>query len=56
MQTLLKTVWRFFKKLKTEPPYNPSSNFTPEYYLKETKTIIQKDTSTPTFTEAYLQK
>ena len=39
---------RFFKKLKTEPPYSPaisSLNISP----KETKTLIKKDICTPIF-------
>ena len=42
---------RFLKKLKTELPYDPAIPLL-GIYLRKTKTIIQKDTCTPTFTAA----
>ena len=48
VQPLWKTVWKFLKKLKIEPPYDaaiPLSIYTE-------KTITQKDTCTPTFNAA----
>ena len=47
----MKTVWRFFKKLKIELPYDPGIPLL-GIYLKNTKTLIQKDTCTPLFTAA----
>ena len=44
---LWKTVWRFVKKLKTELPYDPAVPL-PGIYPE--KTLIQRDTRTPTFT------
>ena len=35
-----KSVWRFLKKLKIEPPYDPVVPFL-DTYLKETKILIQ---------------
>ena len=48
IRPLWKTVWRFFKKVKTELPYDPAIplGIYPE------KAIIQKDTCTPMFTAA----
>ena len=49
IQPLWRTVWRFLKKLKIDLPYDlaiPLLGIYPE------KTIIQKDTCTPTFTAA----
>jgi len=47
IQPLWRTIWSSLKKLKTTIwPRNPSSGHTPE------KTIIQKVTCTPVFTEA----
>ena len=46
-----KTVWRFLKKLKMELPYglaNPLLGI----YLKEEKTLIQKDVCAPLFIAA----
>ena len=44
-----RTVWPFFKKLKTELPYDPAI---PLLGIYPEKTIIQKDTYTPMFTAA----
>ena len=44
---LLKTVWRLLKKLKTDLPYDPAI---PLLGIYPDKTIIQKDSCTPTFT------
>ena len=49
IQPLWRTVWRFLKKLKIELPYDPAI---PLLGIYPEKTIIQKDTCTPTFTEA----
>ena len=48
MQPLWRTVWRFLKKLKIELPYDPAIPFLGIY---PDKTIIQKDTCTPTSTD-----
>ena len=39
MQPLWKTVWRFFKKLKIEIPYNPAISLL-GIYLKKIKMVI----------------
>ena len=49
IQPLWRRVWRFLKKLKIEPPYDPAIPILGTY-LK--KTLIQKDTCTPMFTAA----
>ena len=49
VQPLWKTVWRFFKKLKTELPYDPAI---PLLGIYPEKTVICKDTCTPMFTAA----
>ena len=46
---LQRTVWRFFKKLKIEPPDDPASPFLGIY---PEKTILRKDTCNPVFTAA----
>ena len=51
LQPLWKTIWKFIKKLKIEPPYDPAIPLL-GIYLKKIKTLIQKDTCTPTFTPA----
>ena len=48
IQTLWKTVWRFFKKLKIELPCDPSI-LVLSIYLKKMKTLIRKDIGTPMF-------
>ena len=49
VQPLWRTVWRFFKKLKIELPYNPA--ISPLGMYPE-KTIVWKDTITPKFIAA----
>ena len=49
MQSLWKTVWRFFRKLKIELPYDPAIPLLGTY---PDKTIIQKDTCTHMFIAA----
>ena len=49
IQSLWKTVWRFFKKLGIKPPYDPGFPLL-GIYLEETN--IEKDTCIPLFTEA----
>ena len=51
VQSLWRTVWRFFKKLKIELPYDPAIPLL-GIYLKKTKTLIQKDMYTPVFIAA----
>ena len=53
IQPLWRTVWRFFKKLKTELLYG-SAIPPPGIYTE--KTIIPKDICTPLFTEALFTK
>ena len=48
VQPLRKTVWRFFKKLKRELPYNPAIARL-GIYPNNKKTLIQRDTSTSIF-------
>ena len=48
VQPLWKTVWRFLKKLKIELPWDPA--FPPlSLYLKNMKTLVQKDRRSPRF-------
>ena len=49
VQPLWRTVWRFLKKLKIEPPYDPAI---PLLSIYPEKTIIQKDICTPVFIAA----
>ena len=51
VQPLWKTLWRFLRKLKIEIelPYDPAIPFLGIY---PHKTLIQKDTCTPTFIAA----
>ena len=51
VQALWKTIWRFPRELKTELPCDIPIPLL-DVYLKKTKTLIQKDTCTPTFTAA----
>ena len=51
VKPLWKTVWSFLKKLKIELPYDPVILLV-GIYPKNTKTLIQKDTSTPMFIAA----
>ena len=48
-QSLWRTVWRFLKKIKRELPYDPAI---PLLGIYPEKTMVQKDTCTPVFTEA----
>ena len=48
VQPLWKTVWRFFKKLKIELPYDPAIALL-GIYTKNTKILIQRDTRIPMF-------
>ena len=49
VKTILRTVWRFLKKLKIELPYDSAI---PLLGIYPEETIIQKDTCTPVFTAA----
>ena len=49
IQPLWRTVWRFLKKLKIDLTCDPAI---PPLGIHPEKTIIQKDTCTPVFTEA----
>ena len=51
VQSLWKTVWRFFKKVKIELPYEPATLLL-VIYLQSTKSLPQRDLCTPTFTAA----
>ena len=53
VKPLLKTVWRFLKKLKTELPYDPAIPFLGTY---PDKTLTGNDTCTSMFTAALLTK
>ena len=51
-QPLWRTVWRFLRKLKLEPPYDPAIpllGILSIYMKTKTKTLIWKDTYTPMF-------
>ena len=50
IQPLLRTVWRFLKKLKIELPCDPAI---PLLDIYPEKTIIEKDTCTPMFTALF---
>jgi len=49
VKSLCRTVWRFLNELKTGLPYDPAIPLLSTY---PDKTIIQKDTFSPIFTEA----
>ena len=49
IQPLWRTVWRFFKKLKIELPYDPAI---PLLGIYPEKTVIQKESCTTMFTAA----
>ena len=49
VQLLWKSVWRFFKKLKIELPYDPAIPLV-GIYSKEKKTLTQKVICIPLFT------
>uniref|UniRef100_A0A9L0RW74 Uncharacterized protein n=1 Tax=Equus caballus TaxID=9796 RepID=A0A9L0RW74_HORSE len=48
VQPLWETVWRFFKKLKVELPYDPAIPLL-GIYSKKTKALIQEDIRTHMF-------
>ena len=48
IQSLWKAVWRYFKQLKMDLPFDPVTPFL-GLYLKEPKTLIQENISTPMF-------
>ena len=43
------TVWRFLKRIKKEPPYDPAIALL-GIYPKNTRILLQRDTCTPMFT------
>ena len=49
IQPLWRTVWRFLKKLKIEPPYDPAVPLPGKY---PEKSIIQKESYTTMFIAA----
>ena len=49
VQSLWRTVWKSFKKLKIEPPYGPAIPLLGIYLEKN---MVQKDTCTPMFIAA----
>ena len=49
IQPLWKTAWRFLKKLRIKPPYDPAI---PLLSINPEETKIEKDTCTPMFTAA----
>ena len=51
VQPLLKTVWRFLKKLKTELPYNPAIALL-GIYPRDTGMLLERGTCTPMFIAA----
>ena len=50
VQPLWKAIWRYLKKLKMDLPFDPAVPLL-GIYPKKTKTLIQKNTSTPMFIE-----
>ena len=53
VQPLWTTVWRFFRKLNIELPYDSAIPLL-GIYLKKSKTLIQKDICNPMFTAALI--
>ena len=53
VQPLWKTIWRFFKKLKIELPYDPALALL-GIYPRDTGVLIRRGTCTPTFIAALL--
>ena len=51
VQSLWKAVWRYLKKLKMDLPFDPVIPLV-GLYLKEPKTLVEKNMSTPTFIAA----
>ena len=47
----METLWRVLKNLKIELPYKPAIPFL-DIYLKEIKTLVQKDICPPMFVAA----
>ena len=54
LQPLWKTVWRYLKKLKIDLPFDPVIPLL-RIYLKEPKTLIQKNINTLCSLQRYLQ-
>ena len=52
VQPLWKTVWSFFKKLKTDLPYDPAIALL-GIYPRDTGVLMHRDTCTPTFIAAF---
>ena len=52
-RAIMKKIWRFFKKLKIELPYDPGLPLL-GIYLKEMKSVSQKSICTPVFIVALL--
>ena len=55
VQPLWEALWIFFRKLKIEWPYDPANPFW-NIYPKKSKSVVQKDTSTPMFLAALLKR
>ena len=55
VEPLWRTVWRFFKKVKVEQPYDPAIALV-DIYLKNTKTLIQRGTCTPDIYSSIIYK
>ena len=55
MQAQWKRIWRFFKKLKIQLPYDTVILLL-GIYLEKMKTLFQKDTCAPMFTAAWFTK
>ena len=53
VQPLWKAVWRYFKKLKMDLPFDPMTPLL-GIYSKEPKTLVQKSISTPMFIAALI--
>ena len=51
MQPLWKRIWRFHKKLKIEPPYDPAIALL-GVYPKDADVLKRRDTCTPMFIAA----
>ena len=51
VEPLWKTVWRFLKKLKIEPPYDPAIALV-GIYPKDTDVVKRRSTCTPMFITA----
>ena len=53
VQPLWEAVWRYLKKLKMDLPFDPAIPLL-GIYMKQRKTLIRKNTSTPIFIEVLL--